>query len=305
MASLSIAAAEFAAVLVPQLTNHIGPTAVVVTAALAPVNWRGVVVGEVAQMIATLLKAAVIGALIAALFLMAPLPSYHAASSAQYALALGGLLTAYRLIYSTYAGWGLFGYFTEENADPGRTVPRAMAWGVLGVMALYLLMFAALGHALRVARLQGADFPALDAMTSKFGAVGAKVLAAAAFVIVLSCNHSNFIPGPRIAMAMGNARYAPRWLGRANAGGTPDLALLALALGSAALAATASYVLIFVLLGTLNMLLQVITDLAFFRLRRREPDLPRPFRALLYPWAPVLALVLDTGILIAVGFAEP
>jgi ethanolamine permease len=45
--------------------------------------------------------------------------------------------------------------------------------------------------------------------------------------------------------------------------------------------------------------LYVVAMLSLFALRRREPELPRPFRALLYPVAPALALMLSVGALAA------
>jgi amino acid transporter len=48
-----------------------------------------------------------------------------------------------------------------------------------------------------------------------------------------------------------------------------------------------------------------MTGTTIFVLRRRAPDLPRPYKAKLYPWLPALVLLLDTGLLIAFIAADP
>jgi APA family basic amino acid/polyamine antiporter len=67
---------------------------------------------------------------------------------------------------------------------------------------------------------------------------------------------------------------------------------------SLALAATGGFRLAFGLIGTLNAGSGVITDIAWFVLRKREPDLPRPFRAILSPWLPALLVLIDGTLLV-------
>ena len=304
-AQLSVAGAGFLAVILPSLTPYPGLTAAALTILGALTNWRGVVMGEIAQMAASVVKAAVIIGLIALLFQMNPLAASAPVAAPHRAFAIGTMLIGYQLVYGAYAGWGLPGYFAEETTNPGRAIPRALLWSVISVMALYLLMLAALAHALPLSLLSGADFPAGIALAHMLGPASGTVLAVIALVTVLSCQNANVMPGTRIMLATARAGYAPRSLTHVNRGGTPDVALLVFTLLCAALALTGRYELIFILMGTLNMALTAIADLAYFQLRRREPTLARPFRAIGHPFLPLLALLLDLGILIAVASADP
>ncbi len=304
-AQLSAAGAGFLAVILPRLTSHGGVTAAALTIIVALINWRGVVMGEVAQMVASVAKALVIIALIAVLFWMTRLAAPTVTLDTPSMVApFGSLLIGYQLVYGAYAGWALPGYFAEETTNPGHAIPRALFWSVAGVMGLYLLMLAALAHALPLALLSRADFPAGIALAHVLGPASSAVLAAIAFITVLSCQNSNFMPGTRVLLAMGQAGYAPRQLTRVNRGGTPDVALLVFTLLCIGLALTGRYELIFILMGTLDMALTAITDLAYLQLRRREPALARPFRAIGHPVLPLLALTLDFGILLAVAIAD-
>jgi APA family basic amino acid/polyamine antiporter len=89
-----------------------------------------------------------------------------------------------------------------------------------------------------------------------------------------------------------------------NKGGTPIVALAASAVGSVALALSGAFALVFGLIGTLNTMSNVVTDVSFFVLRRREPGLARPWRALGYPLLPALVLLIDASLLALFASAD-
>jgi APA family basic amino acid/polyamine antiporter len=105
----------------------------------------------------------------------------------------------------------------------------------------------------------------------------------------------------------------PDFFQSVNRGGSPSGAMLLTALFSAGVTLSGTFNLVFGLIGTMNALGGIIIIVGLFVLRRREPDLPRPYRAFLYPVLPVVALVLEattlalysaadtTGILFAIG----
>jgi APA family basic amino acid/polyamine antiporter len=77
---------------------------------------------------------------------------------------------------------------------------------------------------------------------------------------------------------------------------------VALALSAAAalaLTLTGQFETVFLIMAALGIVPFVIADFALFKLRREAPELPRPYRAKLYPWLPALVLLLDLGMLIA------
>jgi ethanolamine permease len=101
-------------------------------------------------------------------------------------------------------------------------------------------------------------------------------------------------------MALGRAGYAPRVLGQVHPHlHTPVLALVVNAIVGvlAILSGRTGDIITLACFGAVS--LYVVAMLSLFALRRREPELPRPFRALLYPLAPALALVLSAGALVA------
>jgi APA family basic amino acid/polyamine antiporter len=103
---------------------------------------------------------------------------------------------------------------------------------------------------------------------------------------------------PRVLFALGNDRLLPRQFINVNKGGSPTVAYLMTAAGTLALAATGAFALVFGLIATLNAASGALIDLSFFVLRRREPALPRPYRAIGYPVLPLIPLLVDTALII-------
>ena len=65
------------------------------------------------------------------------------------------------------------------------------------------------------------------------------------------------------------------------------------------LALTGRFETIFLITAALTVFVNAMIDAALFKLRWSEPDLPRPYRSLGYPWLPGLALVLDLALVVA------
>jgi ethanolamine permease len=117
--------------------------------------------------------------------------------------------------------------------------------------------------------------------------------------------HGIVLAAGRATLELGRAGYAPRFLGRVSRRtGTPVAALLANAvIGIAAVLSSRTDDLI-VLSGFGALTLYGVSMVAMFVLRRREPDLPRPFRAIGYPYFPATALLLSALALVATAWAN-
>jgi len=115
--------------------------------------------------------------------------------------------------------------------------------------------------------------------------------------------HGIVLAAGRAALELGRAGYAPRVLGRVHARtGTPVVALIAnAAVGIVAILSSRTDDLI--VLSTFGALtLYALSMAALFALRRREPDLARPFRAVAYPYFPAVALALSVISLVAMVY---
>lgn len=217
-------------------------------------------------------------------------PPVEEAPSAPAAITTGGLLLALLPLFYTLGGWQLAGYIAPEVRDPARTLPRAILLGVVGVVIVYLTVNASYLAVLGIDGLaRDPDF-ARRLSERAFGPVGEKVLAAGMAVSAAGICAVNIITTPWLYVAMAREGLFFAAVGEVEPkNGVPRRALLLQA------AITCVY-----LFGSLGFLVDAVVFVewvfhllaawALMRLRRRAPDLPRPFRSPLFPLAPLAYL---------------
>ena len=202
------------------------------------------------------------------------------------------------MLIATYDYWGYYtiAYLAGEVRDPGRTLPRTILGSIVIIAALYLLMnVSVLGvipwqeftssrpsasHTAVVAELLGRSF----------GPVWAKVGAWLVIWTAFGSLFSLLLGASRVlwaAAAEGNyfrplARLHPR-------GNFPANVLLLLG-GIACICCFFDLKAIIAALVALRIVLQfLLQQVGVVLLRRRRPDMPRPFRIWLYPLPVILA----------------
>jgi ethanolamine permease len=202
----------------------------------------------------------------------------------------------------------------EEARDPHRDIVRGFGWAIATLVVLALGVFitsvGVAGWSAVVYPTPGAassDSPlplALGHVVGGRGAMFHLLVTIGLFGLVASF-HGIVLAAGRAALELGRTGYAPAFIGRVNPRtGTPAAALLVNAvIGVAAILSSRTGDLI-VLSGFGALTLYALSMLALFALRRREPDLPRPFRAIAYPWFPATALGLAVVSLVAMAWTN-
>lgn len=194
----------------------------------------------------------------------------------------------------TYGGWNETAYLSGELRDPGRNMSRVLLLGTVVVTLLYLLSNIALLQifglqALRQSDAIGADL--LEVVTGSWAAQGLSLLIC---LTALSTINVTILTGARVYYALG--RDVPRlgMLGAWNErGSTPVRALLV----------QAAITLLLILFGALSQsgvqamvaytaplfwFFMCMTALSLPRLRKLQPDAPRPFKVPFYPALPLI-----------------
>lgn len=300
IAALSIITAEFAGKLLPAIGSHPGIWGAIIATAFYALNWLGLREGSATQIVGSIAKVGFLVGIAALIFAFPPaaVPAPVSATSPT-PLTLLGIIVAYQIIIGAYAGWANPIYFAEEDTNPGRNLPRALFGTVLAVAALYLLVSAALSYALPLEALRTSNLAAADAVGGIFGSFALQVVAGGAVLIAGTCLNANIMAAPRILYGLAEQRLFPRAALHVNGGGTPSVALLLTASASIALTLSGEFETVFRIMAALGMFPLLMADLALFKLRRDHPDLPRPYRAMLYPLLPALVLLLDLAVLAA------
>jgi APA family basic amino acid/polyamine antiporter len=298
----AVALGEFVAQLHAPLSAHVTLIAIAAFCALGLLNLAGLKAGSRAQAISSLTKALVLIALIIGCFATSPSPEPppSAARLPEHGFGvLFGLLLALQAVIYTYDAWYTPMYFAEEDKNPARNLSRSIVGTVLSCVAIFLLINVALIYVLGIDRLKLSKVPVAEAAISVFGSYGRQIMLLTAIITVISGINSNFLTAPRILYGMARDRLLPRKLSAVNHGGTPAWALLFGLLVGVALILSGTLETLIAMDSVVIVALYVSGFASLLVLRRREPHLPRPYRAWCYPWSTLAALTASLGFLLA------
>lgn len=303
-AYLAVAFGEFVMELLPALWGNIKLIAVAALTSLALLNWLGLRSGSRTQELTSLAKVLALLGFVVACFVVSPKGMQTAPHvSANVPVPPGGLLLALvgalQAVIITYDGWYGAIYFTEEDEDPARNLPRSSIAGVVACIAVFLLVNAALLHVLPIGQLAASKMPAADAAMAIIGSRGKQLILIVSMVAAISTINALLLTTPRILFGMSRDGLLPRQVTRVNAGGTPSTALFLGAGAAIALALSGSFETLIAIASFLFVAVYLSGFCALFVLRVREPDLPRPFRVWGYPWSNLAVLLASAAFLIA------
>jgi len=292
LAYASIGLAEFAGVLAPALAGQVRPVAVITLLAMVALQWAGLRVGARFQEWTTVAKCFAFLALVVAAFALGPGGVRAVEPSGEgTGLTFAGIVLALQAIVIAYGGWQSALYFTEEDRDPARHLPRAMVGGVVCVLVVYLLVNLALLAVLPMSELASSTLPGADAAAIVAGERGKQVITLLSLLSLLPLLNAILMIGARILFGMGRDGLASARLTSVNAGGTPAAATLATTAVAVLLVASGTFQQLIALASVFLAANYCVSCLALVALRRREPGLARPFRAWGYPWSAGLVVL--------------
>ncbi len=282
---ISIGLGEFTAVLVPGLASIVKVIALTALASFVALQWAGVRVSSRFQEATTAIKFAAFLVVVLGCLVLSPPAATAANDAPSIQLTVGGLVVALQSIVITYGGWQSALYFTEEDRDPSRNLPRAMIGGVAAVIVVYLLVNIALLKVLAVPDLAKATLPAADAAQLVLGSSGRQLITLLSVISLAPLLNAVMMIGTRILFAMGRDGMLPARVAVVNAGGTPTTATVVTTMLAAVLIASGTFQKLVAVASFFLAVNYLVCCLALIVLRRREPALERPFRAWGYPWS--------------------
>lgn len=286
-------------------------TAAALVILVAAVNYRGIELGALIQNVSTVLK-------VAALLVLVGLGVWWGltgvgrvdVTSPPTPLRDLSLVSAFGLamvpVLWSYDGWSDVGFIGGEVKDPQRTLPRAFLAGTGLVAALYLLVNAAYLMVVPLEQMPGSKLIAADVAEAVLGGIGVVFVSGAVALSTFGTLNGSMMTGPRIFYAMAEDRLFFRQFARVQPRhGTPGAAIvLSAVLG-----------VVFVSIRTFAELADqfvigiwpfyALGVLSVFVLRRKRPDLERPYRAWGYPWVPALFLAAALFLLGNYLISEP
>lgn len=298
----SIGIAEFIATLgwIPNGAARVVGVSILIVIVL--LQWFGIRISSQLQEVTTSLKCVAFLTLIAMCLVV---PSHGSvAGGAAPAITVAGLLVALQAVVITYGGWQSPLYFIEEDRDPARNLPRTMIGGVLSVIGIYVLVNLALLKVLPMSKLSGSTLPAAEAANIIAGAQGGKIITILSVISLVPLLNAVLMIGSRVLFAMGRDRLFWSRTDTVNAGGTPGVAMLLTTAITLALIATGTFQRLIAMTSFFVVANTCLCCLALVVLRRREPNLRRPYRVFAYPWSVWIVVVGGVIFLIAMLVAD-
>jgi len=323
MATLAAGFIRFVGFLFPQVatplfTSHLGryeftfttaqPLAALVVVVVTAINYFSVRMSGAIQVLLTSLKMGTILLIVVGGVLFGTKHGSQAdAPSGEFGLGtIGALLTALVPAMWAYNGFNDLGDLGEEILRPEKNISRAIILGLLTVSGLYMLANIVYFHTLPFSQLAQSQHVASDVVQSFAGSRGAAWLTVAMAISALGALHVVVLTGARIPYAMARDGVFFQFAERIHPSfRTPSGALIFLGFIAALLALSGTFEELYSLFVFAVWIFFALTAIALVRLRKKEPDLSRPYRAWGYPWTPIVFLIAAVALTANLWIVRP
>jgi APA family basic amino acid/polyamine antiporter len=212
---------------------------------------------------------------------------------------LAGFFAALVAALWAYDGWNDLNMVSGEVRHPERNIPIGLILGVSVVAILYMLTNAAVQYVLPASTIAGSERPASLATAIAAGAWGAGIVSAGMALSMLVSLNGTIMSGARVPYALARDGYFFQALADVHPRfHTPSVALgVQLVLSIFLLLFAGNFRQLFSLAIFAEWLFYMIAASTVFILRRKEPNLPRPYRTWGYPAVPALFVMVAAVLL--------
>ena len=285
------------------------PLAVVAIVAITGINYLGVRLGGQVQVVLTIIKVASVLAVVALGFALSHGSGTHFQPLLPGKLGFGmfsSFLAALAAALWAYDGWEDLNLVGSEVQNPQRNIPRALVGGVVFVGGVYLLFSAVCFYVLSFGAVADSQHVASDVVEKFAGHGAAQWITLAMVISAVGSLNSSLLSGARVPYAMARDRIFfrvadgihPRFR-------TPGRALLFQGVLTSLMALTGTFEELTSLFIFAAWIFYALAVLAMFRMRRTEPDLPRPYRTRGYPWVPAAFVLGALALTVNIWIQRP
>ena len=276
---------------------------------LSIINYLGIVFGKWVQNIFTVLK---IGSIL--LFALAGLfisTGNHIDMSLNPTnMNIGSILTGMGIalvaVNWTVGGWEYITFAAGEIKNPKKNLPRALIIGTIVILVLYFLVNIAYLKVLPMDSLIGEIKVGEMTARSLYGTGIGGVFALVIIVSMFGALNGNILVGSRVYYAMARdhlffskaAKVHPKFH-------TPGNAIIIQSFWAAVLTLTGTFEELITLVVFVNFMLWIASASTVFVLRKKQPDLERPYKVWGYPYVPAFFIIFSSAIMVNTFFESP
>lgn len=273
---------------------------------LAAINYIGVRTGGNVQVFVTAVKMLLIAGIIVVGLFSGKGDFSHFGARIASAGGIAGFFAAMVSALWAYDGWNNVSMVSSEIRNPQRNLPHALILGTAAVMCTYLLINLSYFYVLSPHQVAASHRVAADMMSSLYGRPAAAAVTIAVLISIFAALNGSILSGGRVPYAMARdglffriaAVVHPKYR-------TPGNSMILLSIWSCIVVLSGWYddLYNFVIFG--SWILYLMTAASVFVLRKKRPDVVRPYRVIGYPVVPVLFVGVAAFLLVSTVQTRP
>ena len=276
---------------------------------LSLVNYLGVVLGKWVQNVLTMLKiGSILVFALVGLFVTTNVSiDYNLnPTGMSFGQVLMGMGVALIAVNWAVGGWDYVTLVSGEVKSPEKNLPRALMFGTLAIISLYILINLAYLKSMPISQIAGEVKIGEASARALFGNGIAGLFTVAVMLSMFGSLNGNILVGPRVTYAMAKddlffrqaADVHPKYR-------TPGNAIILQGIWAGILTLTGTFKELITLVVFVNFMLWIAASSTVFVLRKKQPDLHRPYKVWGYPWVPGLFILFSLAVMVNTFFESP
>lgn len=276
---------------------------------LSAINYMGVMFGKIIQNLFTIIKIGAIVLFVGFGFFVSS-DNVIDFSINPMSLDIGQLISGFGIamvaVFWTFDGWNNLNFVAGEIKNPEKNLTRSLVLGTVVISILYLLVNFVYVKALSISEMSGVVTIAETASNSLFGKTATIFLTAAILISVFGALNGTIFVGARVYYAMAKDKLFFKKVGEIHPKyKTPGFAIIIQAVWASILALTGSFEQILTYVIFVSMIFWIAAAASVYTIRKKFPDLKRPYKTWGYPYTPAIFILVSLGILINTLIESP
>ena len=255
-------------------------------------NYISVRVGSTLQVVSTIVKIAVIAALVFGIFFSGngSFQNFVDAPHPKHGMSLlSGIVAALTGAFMAYDGWINITFVGGEIKSPQRNIPKSLFIGVFVCIAVYILINQAYLYVLPIDKVAASPLVASDAIAVALGKTSGAIVAALIVICTFGAINGNVMSICRVTYAMSKDKLFFDIIGKEHPRyQTPGNALWLHGIWGSILIFSGSFDMLADMFTFISWIAYLIGAIGIFVLRKKMPLIERPYKVWGYPFAPLL-----------------
>ena len=206
----------------------------------------------------------------------------------------------------TVGGWEYVTFTAGEIKNPKKNLPLALFIGTLVILVLYLLINITYLKALPMNALAGEIKVGEATAKALYGQGIAGLFTIVVIISMFGALNGNILVGARVTYAMAKDNlFFPSAAKVHPKNHTPGNAIIIQGVWSSILALSGTFEELITLVVFVNFMMWIAAASTVFVLRKKQPDLDRPYKVWGYPYVPAFFILFSTAIMINTFFTAP